>query len=113
MHVLINGILVEIVIAPFEDNVGWIMIAIIKDDSEKAKDLHVEIAKEIRNVYVAVMDNSPYMEEGQIGKVILSVGDKETKDEPQVRLLECEPLKFIDMLRMLGFSVIQKVILKK
>jgi len=111
MDLLINDILVQIVIAPFEDHMGYIMIAVIKDDSEKAKTVHVEIAEKIRTVYHAVMDNSPSSEEEQAEKIIVSVGDDKTKDEPQVRLLECEPLRFIDMLRMLGFSVIQKVIL--
>lgn len=113
MDLLINDVLVEIVVAPFEDNFGWIMIAIIKDEGEKADALHAEIAEKIRTVYRAVMDNSSYMEEGQVAKIIMSVGGINTKDEPQVRLLECEPLRFIDMLRMLGFSVTQKVILKK
>lgn len=110
MHLIINDVLTEVIIAPFESNQGWIMIATIKDRSEKAESLHIEMAKKIRTVYDAVMDNSSYAAEGHV-KIIISLGDKETKDEPQIRLLQCEPLLFIDMLRMLGFSVIEKVIL--
>jgi len=114
MNLLVNGVSVNVVVAPFTDNVGHILIAVIQDDSEEAKALHIDISKKIRTVYRAVMDNSPYMEEGQVAKMILSVGpeepvgDKKQDDEPQVRLLDCEPDHFVEMLKNLGFDVVQK-----
>jgi len=117
MNLLINDVLVKIIVAPYVGNKGYIMIALIMDDSEKAKAVHVEIAKKIRTVYKAVMDDSSFLDEGEVAKFTISINDesinvrKSREDRPYVRLLECEPLRFIDMLRMLGFSVVQKVIL--
>ncbi len=69
------------------------MLAVfIKGVKEKAKAFRSEISERIRNVYSVIMGNSYDLEEDE---------------KPQIKLLECTPLEFVDILRMLGYGVRQ------
>lgn len=94
MDLLINGeVAVGIEIAPFDGQQGHILIASIKGgETEKAKNFHSEASEKIKGIYPTVMDNS---------------GDLRKDEERQIRLLECSPLEFVDMLRLLGYGVKQ------
>lgn len=95
MDLLINGeVAVNVRIAPFDGHQGHILIASIKGVTEKSRVFHLEASKELHNVYNSVMDNSQDLREDE---------------ELQIRLLECSPLEFVDLLRMLGYGVRQVV----
>gem|GEM_PF-2971879 len=93
MNLLINGkVAVEIKIDSFSGNGGHVLLAFIKGVSQEAKDFHSEVPERIRNFFPAIMDN---------------FNDIREDEEPQIRLLECSPLEFVDILRLLGYGVKQ------